>query len=199
MRSRIRRLVATTALVSACLAGATCGFPADNTAEPIAAERLPDGLRTDQTAAPSTVAGQERATIWLIDDDHLTAVRHLVNRPVTVASIVKDLLAGPSAIEQASGLRSALPDASLVSDVELVRGAATVSVSPEFAHIPPADQLFAVGQLVLTLTDARGVGGVKFVRDDAPIAVPLPTGETSEGPVYREQFIAMSRAPEDRS
>jgi hypothetical protein len=44
----------------------------------------------------------------------------------------------------------------------------------------------------LTLTDVRGVGGVQFLVDGTPVAVPIPTGETSDQPVFREQFLTLA-------
>jgi spore germination protein GerM len=52
-----------------------------------------------------------------------------------------------------------------------------------------------VGQFVLTLTDLRGVGSVQFTVDGAPAAVPTPTGESSDEPIFREQFLELVGSP----
>lgn len=173
----------------------SCGFPADDAAEHIGNERLPDALQTDQSEPLATANATEAATVWLIDGDQLVAARHRVAAPASVESIINDLLNGPTEAEQARGLRSAVPDPSVIDGVTLARGTATVAVTGSFADIPTADQLFAVGQLVLTLTDSRGVGSVEFSRDGAVIAVPLPSGETSESPVYRDQYLSLRDPP----
>jgi len=53
--------------------------------------------------------------------------------------------------------------------------------------------LLAVGQFVLTLTDLRGVGSVQFTVDGVPAAVPTPTGESTEQPAFREQFLELTQ------
>ncbi|MEX0847413.1 MAG: GerMN domain-containing protein [Ilumatobacteraceae bacterium] len=130
--------------------------------------------------------------IWLVRDDELVTTRHLIEAPATAQAALTELLAGPTSAEQERSLRSAIPDASVVIDVELLRGVATVDLSPSFSDIPAQDQVFAVGQIVLTMTDLRGVGRVRFVVDDAQIAVPLPSGDTSEDTVSREDYLAMA-------
>ena len=54
-----------------------------------------------------------------------------------------------------------------------------------------ADDIF----FVLTLTDQRGIGRVRFVVDDASIAVPVPSGETSGDSVSRDEFIELADPP----
>lgn len=174
------------------LAVSGCGFPTENSAERIADRDLPAGLRTSDTAVETTLADTESATLWFVQDDRLVAVRHRLAAPVTIELIALDLLAGPRTAEQSRGLRSATPDMAAVLQVSLTRGTAVVQLSASFADIPANDQVFAIGQLVLTLTDFRGVGSVEFVRDDEPIAVPLPTGETTDSAVFRDDYISLA-------
>ncbi len=179
---------------SACLAG--CGFPDQDQARPVAEDELPAGLRPDSIPDATVPIDSERATVWLVDADTLVAARHQVAAPATVETVTAALLAGPSEAEEERGLRSAVPDPTVVVGAELSRGVATVALTPTFLEISSHDQLLAVGQFVMTLTDLPGVGSVQFTLDDAPVAVPIPNGETSEQPVFREQFVELSRPPD---
>ena len=60
-------------------------------------------------------------------------------------------------------------------------GTATVDLPVDFfTTIPNVDQGRAIGQIVLTLTGQRGIGGVKFTSDGEPKAVILGNGEQSQ-------------------
>jgi spore germination protein GerM len=182
---RISTIVAVTVTATAITA---CGFPEQQSAAPVPEQELPVALRPDLVPSSTTPSETERATIWLIDQSRLVPVRHDVAAPASVESVTAALLAAPSADEQQRGLRSAMPDPTVVVGSQLARGLATVELAPEFAEISPEDQLLAVGQFVLSMTGLPGVGGVVFTIDGVPVAVPVPTGESTEGPVFRDQF-----------
>lgn len=186
--------LALSACVLVIVAG--CGFPAERHASPIPQDDLPAGLRSGVTAttAPSST---EPATIWFVADNRLVAVRHGVEAPASVTTVTNELLIGPSAAERDRGLRSGLPDPTVVVGTELARGTAQVQLAPSFAEISPEDQVLAVGQLVLTLTNLPGIGGVQFTLDGTPVAVPLPSGVSSDAPVFRDDFIALTK-PSDQ-
>lgn len=175
----------------ACAGG--CGFPAQDEARSLPDDELPVGLQPGATPPSTAPVDTEPATIWLVDGDALSAVRHALAAPASIESVTTELLKGPSEAEQTRGLRSALPDPNVVSDSSLSRGVATVDLTSSFAEISPEDQLLAVGQFVLTLTDLRGVGSVQFTVDGVPAAVPTPTGESTEQPAFREQFLELTQ------
>jgi spore germination protein GerM len=176
-------------LATLLLAGSGCGFPSQDGAEPLAEDELPVGLRPSATPEPAHSEGAVQATIWLVDGDRLVSVRHEVPSPASAETITEALLDGPTSSEQQRGIRSALPDPAVAVGATSSRGVATVELNESFTEIAPEDQLLAVGQFVLTLTDAPGVGTVTFQIDGEPAAVPLPTGESSDGPVFREQYL----------
>jgi spore germination protein GerM len=171
---------------------AGCGFPAQHDAAPISDEALPVGLRSDTTSEAELSQRSQRATIWLVDGDRLVSARHEVAAPASAASVTDALLAAPNDSEQRRGLRSALPDPGVAVGAASSRGVATVELNDSFAEIAPEDQILAVGQFVLTLTDAPGVGSVTFEIAGEPVAVPLPTGESTELPVFREQYLELT-------
>ena len=180
------------ALVAASLAFAACGFPVQDAAHRIRDEDVPAALLPQDTSNTSAVVDTETVSIWFVRDSLLSSVHHRIETPVTAAAIVDDILVGPSESEQGRSFRSAIPDASVVVGATVSGGLATVELTPQFAEIPVADQVLAVGQLVLSLTDLRGVGRVRFVVDKARIAVPLASGEASGETVSRDDYITLT-------
>ncbi len=185
-----RTVVALTSALALLLAA--CGVPLQERASRIDDDDLPDGLRPTDSTVVAAPAEQEPVDIWFVRDDALVASRHEVDPPVTAPRVVEELLAGTNEFEQQRAMRSAIPDAAVVESVSVGGGVATVSLAPEFSDIPASDQVLAVGQLVLTLTDLRGIGRVAFVADDAAIAVPLPSGDSSDGSVARDDYIGLA-------
>jgi len=92
------------------------------------------------------------------------------------------------------GIRSAIP----------LRGAASLNVTPDdgsgvatielptgfFEQIPPEDQLLAIGQIVLTVTEVGGIGQVLFTQEGQPVGVPRKGGGFSDGnePLARRDY-----------
>jgi spore germination protein GerM len=190
MRSRAKwSLVA-----AATLLGASCGFPVEEQATPLASGDLPDALREDIPTVTTVPLESEIASVWLVGEQALVEVRRRIAAPATIDDVVADLLAGATDDEQERGIRSAVSAPDAVVGVVLSRGVATVSLETPFLEIAAEDQLLAVGQLVLTLTDFRGVGSVQFALDEQSIAVPLPTGETSDRPVFREEYLPLAQS-----
>jgi spore germination protein GerM len=170
----------------------SCGVPSDPTAHLVPQGAVPDAL--DPSATLPLVPAQRQRTInlWFVRDDQLVRVRHTVPASTSPEMVIDALLAGPADVERRDSLRSAIPDSAAIEGVTFSRGEAHVGLSEGFAEIPAADQLLAVSQLVLTLTDMRGVGAVNFNVDGAPTSVPLPGGGSSSEPVSRDDYIDQS-------
>jgi spore germination protein GerM len=175
----------------------SCGFPAENSAEPVAPAELPAALRASDTVVAPDPGSTAYATLWFVQGNRLVAIRHQVGAPVDVQTVVAGLLVGPSRADENNRIRSALPDATVVGDSHLTRGTVTVELSASFADIPVADQLLAVGQLVLTLTDLPGVGSVQFTDGESPIAVPVLTGESSSQALSRDEYLGLREGVTD--
>ena len=90
-------------------------------------------------------------------------------------------------------MRTAIVD-DVVAGVARDDARANVELSSRFRDIDPDDQLLAVAQMVMTLTDVAGIGDVGFAIDGTPIAVPLPDGQSTDEPVTRRQFVALVRS-----
>lgn len=176
--------------VSSMLVGA-CGVGPQRAPVALGPDELPAGLRADAQATTTSVAVTADVDVWLVRDGRMVRVRHEVEPPVTADVAVTELLAGPDDAEQARQLRSAIPDAEVVEGVVVSRGIASVAIGPGFTDIPASDQVLAVAQLVLTLTDLRGVGRVAFTVADTAIAVPLPNGESTDQAVSRDDYLEL--------
>jgi germination protein M len=179
----------------ACAAGIalSCGVPVESKPRALSQSEVPDGLRPTDTVPDATSQQQEIIDVWFVRDSRLVSSRHSVSAPAGPTTAIEEVLAGPSAAEQDNSLRSAIPDPSAVVGVSAVRGVATVNLTAAFSEIPANDQVLAVGQLVLTLTDLRGIGRVRFVVEDVQVAVPVPSGETSEATVSRDEYLVLTQ------
>ncbi len=168
-----------------------CGIGPQRSPVILAPADLPTGLQPDAQATTTSMVQTAEVDVWFVRDDRLARVRHEVEPPVVAEVALAELLSGPDAAEQDRRLRSAIPDAQVVDGVTVSRGVASVAIGAEFADIPANDQLLAVAQVVLTLTDLRGVGRVVFLLADSPVAVPLPSGESTDQAVSRDDYVEL--------
>ena len=183
------------ALIAVFAAASGCGVPNQQDAHPLSRDEIPEGLHPSDTTAEVAPAQEVSIDVWFGRDDRLVVTAHQVVAPAAAQTALAEVLAGPTEAEQGRALRSAIPDPSAVVNVEVSAGTAIVELSESFGEIPAADQVLAVGQLVLTLTDLRGIGQVRFVVEGDEIAVPLPDGDTADGPVSRDDFLALAGPP----
>ena len=209
---------------------AACSVPADGEFQKIDAADVAFGLaettsttqpttlaptttvdQTTSTAQPTTTTtipettttvGQqtEPVDIYFVIGDRLAKLTQLLVYPATTESVIRRLLAGPTA-----ELRSKLPilNESQVAEtpkdelpirVTVDRGVAEVTVPASFSEIGEGAEL-AFGQIVLSL--ARfGIGSVVFMADGVPIQVILADGTvTAAGdPVTVEDYISLRQS-----
>ncbi|MDO8390773.1 MAG: GerMN domain-containing protein [Actinomycetota bacterium] len=174
--------------IAVCCLLVGCGFPTQDAPQPIAGDEQPQTLMTDSAGGEPAV---EAITVWFIQDDVLVPIVRRVPRPAGAASAVATDAAGVTPAEGARGLRSAIPDPAMITGAEVVRGTAIVQLAAEFLDIPAGDQVLALGQLVYTLTDLRGIGRVRFEIDGDAVVVPLPSGDSTESSVSRDDFASL--------
>ena len=156
----------------------------------IGPERLPPGLVEPLDATTSTgvpAVPETPVSVWMVREDGLMSVRRFVPEPLDRDDVVAALLAGTTA-DDPPGVRSAWIDAEQVGEVTVAAGTASVELTDRFADVPASDQLFAVAQMVFTLTGLPGIGQVSFVRDGEPVSLPAADGSTSLGPVSRDDY-----------
>lgn len=204
--SRSPARAASTAVVRGALVlGSTgCSLPVDDNARPLGPDKIPAEIMatttiqsvgtsstTVSTVEPTATAPSNVYRAWFIDGEKLTPVAlHLV-LSVTALEMVNQLLAGPSKkLDDEGTLRSAIPARAVIS-ASARAGVALVDLDPTFSVIPAPDQILALGQLVLSLTELPGVGQVRFTIAGEPAQVPRADGSQSDGPVTREDLLPL--------
>lgn len=191
MTARRPAIVASAAAVVLGAGVSGCGVPADSRARPVASIEIPVGLSPGDPGPTTTVVDTSAVIVWFVREAALVRSVHDVPSPAEPDRALAELLAGPTEEDQRAQLRSAIADPAAVVGVRVVGGIGAVDLAPSFAEIPANDQILAVAQIVLTLTDLRGVGRVRFIVDDTPVAVPLPNGDTTSDSVSRDEYLEL--------
>jgi spore germination protein GerM len=144
---------------------------------------------------PATTIATDDVTLYFINGGQLKGYPRALARPVTANSVLSALQEGRPPGDVGVGIRSALPtreQALIKAGNDDGSGVATIELAPGFfEQIPPEDQLLAIGQIVLTVTEVRGIGQVLFTQGGTPLGVPRgPSGGLSDGtePLSRRDY-----------
>ena len=128
--------------------------------------------------------------MWLLAQASANLERG-VARPVAASPALSDVLAalaaGPSRDEQRLGLTSALPP-NQVASARRTRDTAEVDLRASFADVRSRDQMFAIGQLVFTITERPGIGRVVFTLAGDSIEIPRGDGSLTTDPLTRDDY-----------
>jgi spore germination protein GerM len=191
-RPRIAALLVALVLVAAAGVSA-CGVPTDDSASKLHTKDVPFGLLDREAGSAAANSGQEAALVYFAKNGRLVASSRRLAGPVSARSLVNSLSRGPTGVEIAAGLRSALPDGA-VRRVSLSSGTARVDLARPFTELSSSDQITALGQLVYTLTGEPGVGLVRFTLLDQPTEVPRADGSLTPARVSRDDYLAIAPA-----
>ena len=183
--TRRYRAFGTLLLLTVLVAG--CGFPTQGSSSKVVAEEPPSLITEPEGGRPSL----ETVSVWFVGNERLEPGSRRLESPADAGSVLATLLAGPSPSEVERGLRSAIPAAEMLVGVTVSAGRAEVQLASDFLDIPAGDQVLALGQIVFSMTDLRGVGRVRFLIDDEPVVIPLPSGDSSQDSVSRDDFEAL--------
>ena len=198
---RRRAAIATAAAVAAAVAGG-CGVPVQQSSTPITTGPVLAELVAPTTAPPPSIAPERPALpdstaeslpvdVWFVREDRLVRSARRLPLPAQLVDLVAALREGPAAADRNQGVRSAVPPSEGLTTV-VAGGVATVALSPDFAILPAADQVLAIGQVVRTLTSFPGVGQVAFTVDGQPIGVPRGDGTAAFGPVSGDDYTELT-------
>ncbi len=194
-----------------CLALISCGVPTQDTAQPLPTEVIaPPAIPATPSPSPSVTPEQTNSPeptqsvnvlvgLWFAGDTGLVRVPTEVVPPDSEQAILAGLVAGPPENQQ---LRTVVVDPltgnPLVSVFEgepvIVEPGASVfiALSPEFAALPPNEQVLVLGQVVVSISGA-GLGAVEFVDSaGSPVAVPLPDGRLLDRPATTTDYISLA-------
>jgi len=135
--------------------------PASGTASAAAS---PTGQRPTATPAPAREIGVQA---WFSRNGKLFVTQRSV--PVTTGvggGALDQLLTGPSAAENAAGLRSQIPAGTTLRGLRISAGIATADLSSSFeSAASPSAMPLRIAQVVYTLTQFPTVTGVRFAID----------------------------------
>ncbi len=132
---------------------------------------------------PGTNGGRVRfmtQPVYIVDaTGHLSASSRIVPTPPTLASVLRELVIGPTDIETITGYSSALPKNLVILQATVKKGVGIIAIDAPLTSLPTRQQLLALGQLAMT---ANGVGATKGIEITvAGVAQPslLPNGDTA--------------------
>lgn len=108
-------------------------------------------------------------------------------------AILNLLLAGPTAQEVTTGLRTGLPSGLRVLDVTIDQGVARVDVSKEITSTIGADLSYAIAQIVFTLCERSEVRQVSVLVDGQSIDWPRPDGIRIDRPLTPFDFPDLAK------
>ena len=158
---------------------------------------------TTSTTAIDTVTtiATEDVTLYFISGGQLKGYPRPLVKPATANSVLTALQQGPPPGDPGVGIRSAVPTKleALIGVKEDDSGVATIDLPPGFfEQIPQEDQLLAIGQIVLTITEVGGIGQVLFVQSGAPLPVPRRGGgglTNGSEPLARRDYEELLNPP----
>jgi hypothetical protein len=134
---------------------------------PTSTAQSPGGPRPATTAPAATTQGPAREIglqVWFTRHGKLFVTERWVPATTSVGRAALDrLLAGPSAAEQAAGLRSQIPAGTTLLGLRISSGTATVDLSSSFeSAASPSPMPLRIAQVVYTLTQFPAVTGLRF-------------------------------------
>jgi spore germination protein GerM len=136
---------------------------------------------------PSTVLATVPVTLCYVQDDGLALVEVPLEPPVELGALLDALREPPPT----PGVRTAVGEASITAGVQLRGGIASIDLTTGVSALGGDDQLFAIAQIVCTLTSRPGVGQVSFTLAGLPVDVPRGDGSLTADPVSRDDYAVL--------
>ncbi len=165
---------------AATLAGCTL-VPTTNAPVIISPKTVPFGLLGK--TIPGTNNGRVRfitQPVYIVDaTGHLTASSRIVPTPPTLASVLRELVIGPTDIETATGYSSALPSNLVILQAKVKKGIGYIALADPLSSLPVRQQVLALGQLALTASDVGATKGIEITVGGVAQPSLLPNGDTA--------------------
>jgi spore germination protein GerM len=183
-------------VLAAVVVLAGCGVPVQDDPVPINPGAVPSQLReSTQPATPQPSAtGKSALRISFVRNDQLVSLRREApagSAADRLQAVLDDLLAGPTAVEQANGVTTALPP-DVTLKVAEVRGTRVVlELSGDTEGRSATENVLAVGQIVLSVTALPSVGEVTFSRDGVPVEALLADGALTTDPLTEADYESL--------
>ncbi|MBV29979.1 MAG: hypothetical protein CL504_05025 [Actinobacteria bacterium] len=145
-----------------------CGLSSNETPSvlEVPEDVFPDGGQVPQDFNPDDSLDLDVGTtvhpVYFLLDSQIIEVKRRLLSPVFLEAPLNNLLIGPSPIEAATGLESAIPEGTEIVNVQVSRNnIVTIHLNANFFALEGAQRIRATAQLVFTglglVTDAQGV------------------------------------------
>jgi hypothetical protein len=118
--------------------------------------------------------------VYIVDAaGDLAPSSRIVPEPPALATVIEQLLLGPTNIEKAAGFTSALPKSLVVISARIgaPTGVGIINFATSLNKLAPKQQLLAIGQLVLTAYVVGAKRGLEIRVAGVPQNVLLPNGK----------------------
>lgn len=116
--------------------------------------------------------------VYIVDaSGHLAPSSRIVPSPPALATVVEQLLLGPTDIETSAGYTSALPKTLVVISADVVNDTGYINFATPLTSLPRSQQLLAIGQLVLTADVVGATKGLEIRVAGTPQELLLPNGK----------------------
>ena len=132
---------------------------------------------------PGTNNGRVRfitQPVYIVDaTGHLTASSRIVPTPPTLASVLRELVIGPTDIETSTGYSSALPSNLVILQAKVKNGIGYIALADSLSTLQVRQQVLALGQLVMTASDVGATKGIEITVGGVAQPSLLPNGDTA--------------------
>ncbi len=150
------------------------------TSRPEAVKKVPFGLLGK--TIPGTNKGRvvfKTQPVYVVDaTGHLAAASRIVPSPPVLASVLRQLILGPTSLELKLGYTSALPKNLVLLSASLKNGIGYVDLATSLDRLSRRQEVLAVGQLVLTAHLVGANRGLEIAVAGEAHNSPLPDGQS---------------------
>lgn len=161
----------------------SCGIPVDESPETFSLQEA-GPVTEDLPAGGELVA----APLYLVGGGGLVRVTRDLPDPVDARAALESLLSGVTEPEDRSGLSSSIPVGTELLGLAISAGIADIDLSPGFATVGGQQEILAVAQIVLTVSQFGVVDGVVFELDGVRTDVPTANGALATEPVTAADY-----------
>jgi Sporulation and spore germination len=131
---------------------------------------------------PGTVNGRVRfitQPVYIVDaTGHLSQVSRIVPSPPTLASVLRQLVLGPTDIETLTGFTSALPKDTIVYQAFVKAHVGYIDLARPLSSLAHGPEVLAIGQLVFTAHYVGATRGIEVQVGGVAQPLLLPNGDT---------------------
>ena len=155
--------------------------PTAQSQQRIAPHLIPFGLLGP--TIPGTGNGRVRfitQPIYIVDaTGDLAASSRIVPAPPVLATVLRQLINGPTRFEKIGGYTSALPENLVLLSASIKNEVGYIDLATPLTKLPPRSEERAVGQLVLTAHAAGAANGIEITVAGVAQRSLLPNGKRS--------------------